>query len=92
MEMQERFPAHVEDSAGLLDHLGPGANLGEEVGQIVEQLGWATRQGPVVRSSRPVEHVAGIEADAVVGEVTLAELGIDEPPAARRCVPHSRIS
>jgi hypothetical protein len=36
VEMQERRPAHVEDAATLLGHAGPGADLGEHVGEIVE--------------------------------------------------------
>ena len=48
VEVQERLPAHVENAGGLLDHAGPAANLGEELGQVVEQVGWAMRHGSVV--------------------------------------------
>jgi hypothetical protein len=41
VEMQERLAAHVENAAALLEHAGPGAQLGEEAGQVVEQLGRA---------------------------------------------------
>jgi len=43
VEVQERPTADVEDAARLLDHGGPRADLGEEVGEIVEQLGRAVR-------------------------------------------------
>jgi hypothetical protein len=66
VEVQERLPAHVEDAARLLDHAGPDADLGEEAGQVVEQLGWAVRHGPVVRSISPVGHgLAGADRGLV---------------------------
>lgn len=55
VEVQERLPAHVENAGGLLDHAGPVANLGEELGQVVEQVGWAMRHGSVVPSIVQVE-------------------------------------
>jgi hypothetical protein len=55
VEVQERLPAHVENAGSFLDHAGPVADLGEELGQVVEQVGWAMRHGSVVPSIVQVE-------------------------------------
>jgi hypothetical protein len=43
VEVQERAAAHVEDAACFLHHARPGADGGEETGEVVEQLGRAVR-------------------------------------------------
>jgi hypothetical protein len=56
VEMQERRPAHVVDAATLLDHAGPGADLGERVGEIVEELGRAAGHGGLARTIHECTH------------------------------------
>jgi hypothetical protein len=55
VEVQEGLPAHVENAGSFLDHAGPVTDLGEEIGQVVEQVGWAMRHGSVVPSIVAVE-------------------------------------
>jgi hypothetical protein len=43
--MEERLAAHVEDSGLLLDDAGPGTDLGQHIGDVVEQRGRAIRHG-----------------------------------------------
>jgi hypothetical protein len=49
VKVQERLAAEVEDPGPLLDDSGPGAQLDEQVGEIVEELGRTVRHGTAFR-------------------------------------------
>src|SRR5438876_1122557 len=58
VEVEERPAAHVEDGGLLLDDSGPRAHLGDQVGEVVEQLGRAMPHG-TVRGRAPTSGAGG---------------------------------
>jgi len=56
--MEERFAAHVEDAGLLLDDARPGADLVEEIGQVVQKLRRAMRHEAILRHEPPRQDVA----------------------------------
>jgi hypothetical protein len=53
VEVEKRLTAHVEDARLLLDDARPGADLVEEIGQVVQQLRRPMRHEAILRHEAP---------------------------------------
>jgi hypothetical protein len=53
VEVEERLTAHVEDARLLLDDARPGADLVEEIGQVVQELRRPVRHKPILQHEAP---------------------------------------
>ncbi len=57
VKVEEWLGAHVEDARPLLDDASPGPQVGEQVGEVIEQLWRTVRHGSVFRALRKASSV-----------------------------------